>query len=243
MPDPRAIASIKDFLKDWPTIPSAYAEMVKTNPNEDFPSLRTFQYHAQKGDRSARVGGRDLYRPHGRRPWRAPPKAAGNHNPTHRIDDLPQEVRNYKEKGYAQMDTIRPGARGKGSLLTIILPADGHKAFVRKLKDLRQGTVHRALRSIARECRRLGVKITHILTDNGGEVLDEKTIGRIFGATVYYTHAYAGWEKGAVENLNRIIRFFYPRPTDFSKISRRRIKALQRKLFAYPRPTKTGKAA
>ena len=74
MPDPRAIASIKDFLKDWPTIPSAYAEMVKTNPNESFPSLRTFQYHAQKVDRSARVGGRDLYRPHGRRRGARRPK-------------------------------------------------------------------------------------------------------------------------------------------------------------------------
>ena len=123
------------------------------------------------------------------------------------------------------------------------LPADDHKAFVRRLKDLRQETVHRALRSIARECRRLGIKVTHILTDNGSEFLDEKTIGQIFGATVYYTHAYAGWEKGAVENLNRIIRFFYPRPTDFSKISQKRIKTLQWKLTAYPRPTKTRKVA
>ena len=191
--------------------------MVKTNPNESFPSLRTFQYHAQKGDRSARVGGRDFYRPHGRRPWRAPPKAAGNHNPTHRIDDLSREVMNYKVKGYAKIETIRPGARGKGGLRTMILPADGHKAFVRKLKDLRQETVHRALRGIAQECRRLGIKITHILTDNGGEFLDKKAIDRIFGATVYYTPAYAGWEKGAVENLNRIIRFFYPRPTKTRK--------------------------
>lgn len=141
------------------------------------------------------------------------------------------------------MDTIHSGARGKGGLLTMILPADGHKAFVRKLRDLRQEIVHRALRSIARECRRLGIKVTHILTDNGSEFLNEKTIGQIFGATVYYTHAYAGWEKGAVENLNRIIRFLYPRPTDFSKVSQRRIKTLQWKLTTYPRPTKTRKVA
>ena len=237
------ISTIKIFLKEWPSIPSAYADMVKKNPNESFPSLRTFQYHAQKRNWSARVNGRDLYNPYGRRPKHAPPRTAGNHNPTHRIDDLPEEVRKYRVKGYAQMDTIHSGARGKGGLLTMILPADDHKAFVRRLKDLRQETVHRALRSIARECRRLGIKITHILTDNGSEFLDEKTIVQIFGATVYYTHAYAGWEKGAVENLNRIIRFFYPRPTDFSKISQKRIKTLQWKLTAYPRPTKTRKVA
>lgn len=109
------IASIKDFLKDWPTIPSAYAEMVKTNPNESFPSLRTFQYHAQKVDLSACVGGRDLYRPHGRRPWRAPPKAAGNHNPTHHIDDPTHEVRNYKVKGYARWTRSAPEPAAKAA--------------------------------------------------------------------------------------------------------------------------------
>ena len=154
--------------------------MLNDNPNESFPSLRTFQYHAQKRNWSARVNRRDLYNPHGRRPKHAPPRTAGNHNPTHRIDDLPEEVRKYRVKGYAQMDTIHSGARGKDGLLTMILPADGHKAFVRKLRDLRQEIVHRALRSIARECRRLGIKITHILTDNGSEFLDEKTIGQIF---------------------------------------------------------------
>ena len=170
------ISTIKIFLKEWPSIPSAYEAMVNDNQNESFPCLRTFQYHAQKGYWSARVNRRDLYNPHGRRPKHAPPRTAGNHNPTHRIDDLPEEVRKYRVKGYAQMDTIHSGARGKGGLLTMILP---------KLRDLRQEIVHRALRSIARECRRLGIKITHILTDNGSEFLDEKTIGQIFGATVY----------------------------------------------------------
>ena len=152
------ISTIRKYLKEWPSIPSAYEAMLNDNPNESFPSLRTFQYHAQKRNWSARVNGRDLYNPYGRRPKHAPPRTAGNHNPTHRIDDLPEEVRKYRVKGYAQMDTIHSGARGKGGLLTMILPADGHKAFVRRLKDLRQETVHRALRSIARECRRSGRK-------------------------------------------------------------------------------------
>ena len=174
------ISTIRKYLKEWPSIPSAYEAMVNDNQNESFPCLRTFQYHAQKGYWSARVNRRDLYNPHGRRPKHSPPRTAGNHNPTHRIDDLPEEVRKYRVKGYAQMDTIHSGACGKGGLLTIILPADGYKAFVRKLRDLRQEIVHRALRSIARECRRLGIKISHILTDNGSEFLDEKTIGQIF---------------------------------------------------------------
>ena len=92
-------------------------------------------------------------------------------------------------------------------------------------------------------CKTQGIESDHILTDNGGEFLDEKTIGGFFGAKVYYTHAYAGWEKGAVENLNKLVRRFYPKGTDFSKVTRKQIKALQEKLTAYPRPTQAKKGA
>ena len=123
----------------------------------------------------------------------------------------------------------------------MVLPTDKHQAFIRKLTDFQQETIHKALRSIRRECKKQGIEIDHILTDNGSEFLDEKTIGGIFGAKVYYTHAYAGWETGTVENLNKLVRRFYPKGTDFSKVTRKQIKALQEKLTAYPRQLKPRK--
>ena len=52
---------------------------------------------------------------------------------------------------------------------------------------------------------------------------------------VWYCHSYAAWEKGSVENHNRMIRRFFPKGTDFSKISKKRIAAVQDWMNNYPR--------
>ncbi|MBP5786733.1 MAG: IS30 family transposase, partial [Kiritimatiellae bacterium] len=44
---------------------------------------------------------------------------------------------------------------------------------------------------------------------------------------VYYTHAYAAWEKGTVENANRLVRRWNPKGTAFSRVSPARIAALE----------------
>ena len=60
---------------------------------------------------------------------------------------------------------------------------------------------------------------------------------------IYYTHAYAAWEKGSVENANRHIRRFYPKGTKFNLVSRNRIKELQDFLNSIPRTSLKGKSA
>lgn len=235
---------IKEYLVAWHSIPAAYAKMVLEHPDIKFPCLRTFVYHAQNGDWRTTVGEIECFRPYGSRKIPdKPAEDAKNHSPRLRIDDLPAEVKSGECKKFAQMDTVHSGSKGSGGLLTMVLPTDKHQAFIRKLTDFQQETIHKALRSIRRECKTQGIETDHILTDNGSEFLDEKTIGGIFRAKVYYTHAYAGWEKGAVENLNKLIRRFYPKGTDFSKVTRKQIKALQEKLTAYPRPTQAKKGA
>ena len=52
---------------------------------------------------------------------------------------------------------------------------------------------------------------------------------------VWYCHSYSAWEKGSVENHNRMIRRFFPKGTDFSKISKKRIAAVQDWMNNYPR--------
>ena len=64
-------------------------------------------------------------------------------------------------------------------------------------------------------------------TDNGCEVSHQKNLERILGCPVYYTRAYASYEKGAVENVNRIIRRWFPKGTDFSKVSREDVLAVE----------------
>lgn len=46
---------------------------------------------------------------------------------------------------------------------------------------------------------------------------------RELGVPTYFCNAYHSWEKGAVENANKMIRKFFPKKTDFSLISQEEI--------------------
>ena len=115
--------------------------------------------------------------------------------------------------GVWEMDTVHSCRGGKGGLLTLT-ERQTRKSYAVKLPEISQEAVCAALKKLMRQKKLKTVKA--LLTDNGSEFLctDFSTVS----APVYYTHAYSAWQKGAVENLNRIIRFLYPRPTDFSKV-------------------------
>ena len=52
---------------------------------------------------------------------------------------------------------------------------------------------------------------------------------------VYYCHSYSAWEKGSNENMNRMIRRWFPKGTDFSRVPKKEIAALQDWMDHYPR--------
>ena len=73
--------------------------------------------------------------------------------------------------------------------------------------------------------------------------IDAPKLHAITGATIYYTDAYAGWQKGNVENCNKIIRRRHDKGTDFSKMSKREERHTQWWINNYPRPTDIKKKA
>ena len=96
--------------------------------------------------------------------------------------------------------------------------------------------------------RRARKHVRSITTDNGGEFADCGEMRRALRRVnrflkIYYTHAYAAWEKGSVENANRHIRRFFPKGTRFNLVSRNRIKELQDFINSIPRTSQKGKSA
>jgi len=55
------------------------------------------------------------------------------------------------------------------------------------------------------------------------------------GMPVYFAHPYSSWERGTNENTNGLIRRFFPKGTDFNKVSERELKIVQEKLNNRPR--------
>ena len=79
-----------------------------------------------------------------------------------------------------------------------------------------------------------------ITVDNGSEFSDCSGMERSrFGAgqrtKIYYCHPYSAYERGSNENLNKMIRRHYPKGTDFSRVSARRIREVQDWINGYPR--------
>ena len=60
---------------------------------------------------------------------------------------------------------------------------------------------------------------------------------------LFFTHAYVSWEKGSVENCNRLVRRWYPKGTDFSRVSVQAIAALEDRINAIHRHSLDGSTA
>ena len=86
-------------------------------------------------------------------------------------------------------------------------------------------------------------EVKSVTADNGSEFLKPNAIRRILNCGVYYTRAYASWEKGSVENVNRMIRRWYPKGTDFSKHANAEISALQHTINSINRQLLGGQSA
>ena len=55
------------------------------------------------------------------------------------------------------------------------------------------------------------------------------------GILWFFAHPYSSWERGTNENTNGLIRWYFPKGTDFAKISDESIKAVEDALNNRPR--------
>ena len=60
----------------------------------------------------------------------------------------------------------------------------------------------------------------HTITgDNGKEFAEHVRIAQILKANFYFAHPYSAWERGTNENTNGLVRQYFPKKTDFSKVA------------------------
>ena len=74
-----------------------------------------------------------------------------------------------------------------------------------------------------------------ITTDNAPEFAAHKLITEYLGAVVYFADPYASWQKGAVENTDKLIRQYIPKKANFDDFTDRKIAMIQKKINRRPR--------
>ena len=147
------------------------------------------------------------------------------------IEERPLEVEDRIVPGHWEGDLIvgKNNRSALGTLVerttrtTILVPVKNREAEI-------------VAKAFAKEVRKLPQQMKLTMTyDQGREMAKHKLFTNITGVKVYFAHPRSPWERGTNENKNGLIRQFFPKGTDFNKVSRYEIKKVQDLLNGRPR--------
>jgi IS30 family transposase len=149
------------------------------------------------------------------------------------IEERPKEVANRTIPGHWEGD-LMIGRRNASAIGTLVERVT-RMTFIVKLRNQDAMTIRKAF---AEEFRNLPKGLKRTLTyDQGGEMAQHKLFSKETKINVYFAHPHSPWERGTNENTNSLLRQYFPKGTDFSKISRTRLKEVQDELNDRPRKT------
>ena len=80
-----------------------------------------------------------------------------------------------------------------------------------------------------------GEALKSITTDNGSEFAEHEWITKKLNVPVYFADSYCAWQKGAIENANKLVRQYIPKGTDISTVTEGKIAKIRKKINARPR--------
>ncbi|KAF0851317.1 Integrase core domain [Spiroplasma poulsonii] len=141
------------------------------------------------------------------------------------------KIRNFKtieqakhdkyEFGWFQMDTV-VGKDHQSSCL-VLTEELSKKTFCKKLNENSVVEVTKAIKKILNNKIFKTINIKGIVTDQGKEFSNWKEIEKIACTNVYFCDAGTPTQKPLVERINRDIRHWFPKGTDFNNITQQEI--------------------
>jgi len=149
------------------------------------------------------------------------------------IEERPKEVAERTIPGHWEGDLL-VGSLNASALGTLV-ERTTRMTFLVKLENQYARSVRKAF---AEEFLHLPKGLKRTLTyDQGQEMSEHKLFTKETDIFVYFAHPHSPWERGTNENTNALIRQYFPRGTDFTKISKDQIKMVQDELNDRPRKT------
>lgn len=148
------------------------------------------------------------------------------------IENRPKEAENRKEVGHWEDDSILSSLTNPVRLRTTNERISGlvliSKAYDRTMTEANRITKER-----------LGDLPPHTIKtltrDRGSENLGYKELEKELDIQCYFAHSYCSWERGSNENVNGLIRRYFPKGTDFRLISEEKIRQVEYLLNSRPR--------
>lgn len=146
------------------------------------------------------------------------------------IEQRPKVVEEKTRLGDFEIDLVI-GKDHQGALLTINDRATG-VLRMKKIDNKEAQTVHQAVLYLLRDNP---YKMHTVTSDNGKEFAKHLDISTALEVDYYFAKPYHSWERGANENLNGLVRQYFPKKSDFALITDEQVKEVEIKLNNRPR--------
>lgn len=149
------------------------------------------------------------------------------------IEERPMEVADRSVAGHWEGDLIM--GKGNKTAMGVIVERKTRAVILAPLTAKDAYSVREAFE---KELSTLPEQMKRSMTyDNGKEMTQHKLFTANTKMQVYFCHPHSPWERGTCENTNGLIRQYFPKGTDFNKISVEEIKIAQHQLNERPRKT------
>ena len=158
------------------------------------------------------------------------------------IEERPDNVKYRNCFGHWEMDTVIGTTKDNDKACLLVLSERyTRREIIRKLPNKKAASVVSALNLLEKEFGKNFKEIFKTITcDNGLEFSDtegiEKSIlGNKNRTTVFYCHPYCSSERGTNENINRMIRSWFPKGKSFKNVTVADLKKCEEWINNYPR--------
>jgi len=146
------------------------------------------------------------------------------------IEERPEIVDQRERLGDWEVDTIL--GKGRRQAIVTLTERKTRLALIRKVDRPTAQAVQVAIIHLLKPW----TSLVHTLTaDNGKEFAGHQEISHILEADFFFAHPYAAWERGSNENMNGLLRQYFPKGRDFDTISEEEVEAVIFKLNHRPR--------
>jgi len=146
------------------------------------------------------------------------------------IEERPQMVGQRERLGDWEVDTL-VGKGHRGALVSLVERKSRYtllQPVTQRLANLVADATISLLQPFT--------DLVHTITgDNGKEFAEHVRIAETLKANFYFAHPYSAWERGTNENTNGLVRQYFPKKTDFSKVARSETKVAVDRLNHRPR--------
>jgi len=150
------------------------------------------------------------------------------------IEERPSIVDRLGRFGDWESDTI-VGKGHKGGIASHVERRSKYTVLA-WLPDLTSDTYTRCtLAAFQRHQRFWKLPLRTLTSDNGKEFAGHEELAQRLGVTFYFAHPYSPWERGRNENMNRMVRQWFPKRLDFRSLYDLDVQSVERMLNNRPR--------